>query len=112
MESDISGSLLNKTYFSDVEGTWLTYEVRIPVKWGEEAAYDALYEVLTNAVGEHSFIMPYAQGTVSFTGRIKQIKDKPYKGCNGSTYWLADTFQFISNTPYKTPGNNVGQGVS
>lgn len=111
-ESNISGMLMNRAYFSDVIGSYLAYEVQFPLRSGDETSYDSLYETLTNATGEHTIILPYGQGHVTFTGRIKQVKDTLYRGQGGANYWLSDTFQFISNEPYKTPGNNTGTGVS
>ncbi len=111
-ETNISGMLMSREWYSDVNGSYLSYEVRFIVRSGDETAYDSLYEVLTNATGRHSIILPYAQGHVAFLGRIKQVRDKCYKGQNGANYWLSEPFQFISNAPYKTPGNDTGQGVS
>lgn len=111
-ETNISGMMMNKVWFSDVSGSYLSYEVQFVVPYGSETAYDSLFEVITNATGEHAIILPYAQGHVTFTGRIKTTTDRLFNGKGGANYWLSEPVQFISNAPYKTPGNNTGTGVS
>ena len=48
--SCISGMLLDKSYFNDVIGTFLTYSITLVVPFGEEATYATLYEIITEPV--------------------------------------------------------------
>lgn len=98
--SDISGILLDKSYFNDVIGTYLSYTVSIAVPFGMEAAYNTIYEALTDPVDGHTFILPYGSGTVEITGRVANVKDTYYKVSDGN-YWEGCRFTIIANHPTK-----------
>ena len=83
--SEISGMLLNKQYFNDVIGTYLRYTVRIVVPFGGEAEYSQLYEILTDPVDAHSFVLPYNRDNISITGRVERISDIYKRLPNGTT---------------------------
>lgn len=112
--SEISGMLLNKQYFNDVIGTYLRYTVTIVVPFGGEREYTRLYEVLTDPVDAHSFVMPYNQGSITITGRVEHISDIYRKLPNGQIFWRGISFDVISNTPTKTHtlGEAIQRGLS
>lgn len=116
--SEIAGMLLDKNYFNDVLGTFLSYTVSIAVPAGEEKNYAALYEVLTNPVQEHSFVFPYNQTTVSFYGRVETVSDSYYgeESRNGTTVglWRGTKFTAIANHPTKqiSLSEAVAAGIS
>ena len=99
--SEISGMLLNKHYFADVIGTFLTYNISLYLPFGKESEYTTIYEKLTEPVGEHTIIGPYNQSTIEINGRIENIKDT-YLPRGSSNYWMEISFSFISNDPIKT----------
>lgn len=107
--SDISGYLLDKSYYNDVMGTYLVYTVKMVVPIGSETQYVNLYEVLTNPVPEHSFLMPYNQTTIEVAGRIEVVNDsyvtEEARNGNGVKLWKSITFQIVSNKPYKEPSD-------
>lgn len=45
--SEISGMMLDKTYFNDVLGTYMRYDVSLAVPPKLEREYDEIYETLT-----------------------------------------------------------------
>lgn len=94
--SDISGMLLDKTYFNDVLGTYMKYSIQIAVPVGQEQIYSQLYEMLTEPVEGHVFVMPYNQKTLSITGRVESVADRRYK-----TTWRGIKFDVIANNPTK-----------
>lgn len=100
--SEISGLLLNKRYFNDVLGTYMAYEIGVAVPFGKEDEYTRLYEILTAPIGEHTFIMPYNQDTVTFLGRVENVKDAFVRIPGGKKYWKGLTFTAIANHPSKT----------
>ena len=102
--SEVSGMLLDKTYYNDVVATYLEYTVKMAVPRGSETEYAALYEVLTNPVGQHTFILPYNQTTTSVTGRVEVVQDQYVGTKNGVKLWRSISFKVISNTPIKEPG--------
>lgn len=107
--SNISGMLLNGNYFNDVLGQYLRYTVTLVVPRGQESQYTALYAMLTDPVAQHTFIFPYAQGTVSVVGRVEQISDFYAREASGFT-WRKTKFEVISNTPYRQQSLSDAQG--
>lgn len=98
--SEISGILLDKSYFNDVIGTYMSYTVSVAVPFGREADYNTIYEYLTNPVDGHAFILPYNSGTIEITGRVASVKDTWYKVGDGN-YWEGCRFTVIANHPTK-----------
>lgn len=112
--SDISGMLLNKNYFNDVVGTFLKYTVTIVVPFGSISDYTRLYEILTDAVDAHSFVLPYNQGTITITGRVSSVSDVYRRLADGTTHWSGIQFSVIANSPNKTHslGEAIQRGLS
>lgn len=99
--SDISGLMLDGSYFNDVLGTYMDYDVKIVVPIGTEERYNDLYEVLTKPVDGHSFILPYGNSIVSITGRVESVSDL-YTKVGNKTHWRGIAFSVKSNYPTKT----------
>ena len=99
--SEISGMLLDKSWFNDVLGTYMRYEVTIVVPRGMESQYATIYEKLTEPVDGHSFVFPYNAGTLTVTGRVTDVKDVWHKVGNAN-YWAGTRFTVIANNPTKT----------
>lgn len=99
--SDISGLMMDGNYFNDVIGTYLKYDIRLESPIGRENAYNTLYEILSDPVGEHTFVMPYGSGTKSFKGRIANVRDIYVRLPNGGVHWRGTKFSVISNEPIK-----------
>ena len=113
-ESEISGMLLNKNYFNDVIGTFLKYTITLVVPFGNEGKYTQLYEIITEPVDAHTFILPYNEGTITITGRVSNIADAYRRMANGATHWVGIKFDVISNAPTKTHelGDVISRGIS
>lgn len=100
-QSSISGLMMNKTYFNDVIGTYLKYDVAIAVPRGYEEEYSRLYEVLTDPEPYHDFTMPYNEQTVTFRGRVESMTDEwSYTDSNGN-WWKGIRFTAIGSVPQK-----------
>lgn len=100
--SEISGLMLDKSYFNDVIGTWMTYDVKIVVPFGMETEYAQIYERLTDPVDGHLFVLPYNNSTIQITGRVTQVRDRYYPRAGGSNYWAGTEFSVVANHPTKT----------
>lgn len=103
--SEVSGYMLDKHYYNDVLGTYMTYDVSIAVPVGEESNYALLYEQLTDPYAEHTIVLPYNQSTTVLKGRIQQVSDR-YVGeesRDGTSVkvWRQTRFSIISNYPIK-----------
>ena len=99
--SEISGMLLNRSYYHDVLGTYLSYNIRIEVPRGQEKQYFSFYEAITKPVGTHSFVVPYNDKEITINGRVANIKDIYRKLPSGQVKWHGIAFTIISNTPIK-----------
>lgn len=116
--SQISGMLLDKTYFNDVIGTYLQYEVQLAIPHESEPEYAALYEVLTDPVADHRVILPYNNTAVEIVGRIETISDSyvetVHKNNDVVNLWRNITFVITANHPTKeyTLNEVIERGVS
>lgn len=112
--SEISGVLLDKTYFNDVMGTYLRYNVTLAVPTNMSNDYDALYESLTDPVDGHSFVMPYGKETIEVTARVERVEDALVYVSSKKQYWKGVRFQVVSNHPTKamTLGEVLYRGLS
>lgn len=102
--SSLSGDLLDGSYFNDVIGTYLSYDVTVAVPAGQETTYDALHDVLTNPDNnaEHDFEFPYGQGTKAFRGRVESVSDKLYRQEGTVNIWRGISFSVTSTEPIRT----------
>lgn len=112
--SEISGVLLDKTYFNDIMGTYMKYDISIAVPVGMEYDYANLYELLTDPVDAHSFTLPYNQSTVELTARVETISDRYYKSEDGTKVWRGIKFSVIANHPTKeiSLDESIAHGLS
>lgn len=99
--SDISGWMLNGSFFNDVEGQFLSYDVTLTVPSDRMGEYVQLYEVITAPVDGHTVVVPYNEGTITITARIENIADVYVRFSNGATYWKGIKFTVIANGPTK-----------
>lgn len=99
--SDISGMLLDKSYFNDVLGTFMSYQVTVKYPLRDQNKYADLYEALTTPVDGHRFVMPYNQGTLTITARLTSVPDQRTEMDGRREYWEALQFQIIANHPSK-----------
>ena len=99
--SSISGLMLNGTYFNDVLGTYLRYTIKLVVPLNERAAFNPIYEKITDPVGYHTFTFPYNQTTVTITAKVESVKDVFVRLPNGGQYWKGIEFDAVSVAPTK-----------
>ena len=99
--SEISGMLLDKSYFNDVVATYLSYSVAIAVPLNMPGEYENLYDIITEPVESHTFVLPYGQSNVEIVGRVTSVSDQ-YVYMDGSkNYWKGFKFTVQSNFPTK-----------
>lgn len=112
--SEVSGQLMDGTYFNDVLGTYLTYDVTVAVPPSMEYLYTEIYEILTEPVDSHVFVLPYNQTTISVNGRIESVSDNLVYTASAKQYWRGMTFSIVSSKPIKSadPNGVVLRGMS
>ena len=104
--SDISGLMLDKSYFNDVLGTYMSYTVSMAVPLDMRDEYAQIYETITNPVDGHTLVIPYNNGTIEITARITNISDVYVRLAGGQNYWKGIRFTAIANHPSKA--NTLG----
>lgn len=100
--SAISGDLLDGSYFNDVDGTYLRYDIAFTYPLWDKNKYAAIIEALTEPVDGHLFVLPYNNSTVQITARVEPITDNREELESGRTYWAELAFAIIANHPTKT----------
>lgn len=102
--SEISGMMLDKTYFNDVIGTYLEYTVQVAIPTAQELNYATFYEAITNPVAEHTFVFPYNNTTATVKGRVDVVSDTYVKDLSSDKkLWRKIAFRVTSNEPQKVP---------
>ena len=99
--SEVSGFLLDRNYHNDVLGTYLRYEITITVPRGRESDYNLIYELLSEPVDGHAFVLPYNSDTIALTGRIENVQDVYVQLAGGRAYWKGIKFSVVANHPSK-----------
>lgn len=100
--SELSGMLLNKNYHNDPIGTYMQYTITMAIPVTMMAEYSELYEILSDPVAGHTFILPYNQSTIQINGRVETISDRYFKK-GGVAVWRGTSFVIIANEPSKVP---------
>ena len=100
--SEISGLMLDKSYFNDVLGTYMSYTVKLAVPVDERDLYNRVYEVLNSPADGHVFVLPYNDSVIQITARVENISDVYVRLSGGGVYWKGIQFTTISNYPTKT----------
>lgn len=108
--SDISGLMLDKSYFNDVLGVYMSYTISIAVPFNMRDQYAQIYEAITNPVDGHVMVLPYNNGTITITARIASISDVYVRLAGGETYWKGISFTAVANAPSKA--NTLGSVVA
>ncbi len=102
--SEISGLMMDGTYFNDVIGTFMAYSVTLKYPLYNQDRYASLYEALTQPVDGHAFVLPYNQGQLAVTARLESVPDEYVEMDSGRRYWKALQFNIIANHPTKAMG--------
>lgn len=99
--SEISGLMLDKSYFNDVLGTYMSYTISMAVPLNMREEYAQIYEAITNPVDGHTLVLPYNNGMIEITARIASISDVYVRLPGGQNYWKGIQFTAIANYPTK-----------
>lgn len=100
--SDVSGQMLDGTYYNDVLGTFMNYTVRMAVPLNQRQLYNTIYGKLLDPVDAHEFILPdSAGGHITFTGYVSGLSDVYVRMPDGTPYWRGIQFNITANTPRK-----------
>ena len=112
--SEISGLMLDRSYFNDVLGTYMRYDVTLAVPPSREADYATLYETLTDPVDAHMFVLPYNQTTLNLTARVENVQDVLVYTTTRRQLWKGIKFTVIANHPTKSMslGKVIDRGKS
>ena len=99
--SDISGMMLDGSYFNDVIGTYLQYYITFTYPLWDRDKYASIFEVLTQPVDGHTFVLPYNNSTVQITGMVEEVSDEYIKLEHGRSFWKSTKFRVTALHPTK-----------
>ena len=100
--SDVSGQMMDGTYYRDVVGTFMSYTVRVAVPLSERQRYTSTYDKLIDPVDAHEFILPdSAGGSITFTGYTSNVSDVYVRMADGTPYWRGVQFDVTANVARK-----------
>ena len=102
-DTDISGEMLDGSYFHDVEGTYYDYDISFTYPLYDQYKYAAIIEALTEPVDGHTFVLPYNDGTVTVTAKVESVSDDLLELVDGTTYWRQTSFRLSANHPTRQP---------
>lgn len=97
------GTLLSGRKKSDVNGTYLSYEMDIPTDRLSPTDYDRLVEVLAAPVESHTITMPYGQTEVTIEAEISSVEDSTTYARKGVAVWKGLSVAFDSKDLYRRP---------
>ena len=100
--SEVSGMLLDKSYFNDVLGTFMSYSVSVAVPLNKRDLYTSLYRKLSDPVDGHTFVLPHDQGELTVTGRVQNISDVYVRLPGGGLTWKGIRFDIVANHPTRS----------
>lgn len=96
--TEVSGEMLNGHYYNDVEGTYMSYTVKVVGPLNRRDALATLYEALTEPVEGHTFVLPYNSGNIVIAGRVDGgVSDVYVRLSGGGQYWRGLQFTVVSN---------------
>lgn len=99
--SDISGTMMDGSYFNDVIGTYLQYDLTFTYPLWDRDKYAAIFEALTQPVDGHAFVLPYNNSTVQITGMVEEVSDEYIKLEHGRGFWQRTAFRVTALHPTK-----------
>jgi len=99
--SDISGLMLDGSWFNDVIGTYMVYDISFTYPLWDKNKYASIIEVLTQPVDGHVFVLPYNNSTVQITGRVDEVADEYVRLDSGRDFWRRLAFTVTANHPTK-----------
>lgn len=112
--TSISGDLLDGSYFNDVQGTYMSYEIDLVPNPQQMGDYYALYQVLTAPVDGHTFVFPYDGETIQLTARVGRMSDIWVRLPNGGRYWKGLRVPITANhaSRQQTLAEAIARGMS
>lgn len=104
LDGENAGRLKSGGMELDTIGTFYNYAITFLRSGANVAAYDALYEVLTDPIiRQHTIIVPYGQGTLAYQAYVGTVKDRLMKSKNGVNTWNNMAVNFTAMRPQRTP---------
>ena len=100
-DTDISGEMLDGSYFHDISGTYFDYNISFLYPLYDQDKYAAIYEALTEPVDGHAFVLPYNNSTVEITAKVEMLDDEQIEMESGYKYWRGLRFGLTANAPTK-----------
>ena len=99
LDDDTAGRVLSGAMQRSIIGTYYNYKIDLDTSRMSGAAYDAMYEVLTEPVDYHEIVVPYGQSTLAFDAYITSGSDRLQIIKPSGNKWHGLSLQFIALEP-------------
>lgn len=98
-----AGRVMDGTAKRDVIGTYYNYSMELDSSYSDLEEYDRLYEVLSAPEDSHNIVVPYGQGTLSFTAYVANGEDNLLHTRQNYNKWNNLRVNFVAMKPQRRP---------
>lgn len=104
MDGENAGRTMDGSMQRDVIGTYYNYNMELTSDYSDLTEYDKLYEVLSAPVDSHTIVVPYGQGTLTFTAYVANGNDNLIHKRPNFNKWDSLSINFVAMKPQRRPG--------
>lgn len=97
-----AGRVMDGTMKRDIIGTYYNYSMEVTSDYSDLAEYDSLYEVISSPADSHEIVVPYGQGTMTFTAYVANGDDELLHKRENFNKWNNLTFNFVAMKPQRS----------
>lgn len=98
-----AGRVMDGTMKRDVIGTYYNYSMEVTSDYSDLEEYDRLYEVISSPQDSHEIVVPYGQGTLTFTAYVANGDDELIHKRDHFNKWNNLSVNFIAMKPQRRP---------
>jgi len=99
-----AGRVMDGSTKRDIIGTYYNYSCQVTSDYSDLTEYDRLYEVISAPVDSHEIVVPYGQGTLTFTAYVANGDDELIHKRPDFNKWNNLSFNFVAMKPQRRPG--------
>lgn len=98
-----AGRVMDGTVKRAVIGTYYNYSMEVTSDYSDLEEYDRLYEVISSPQDSHEIVVPYGQGTLTFTAYVANGDDELIHKRDHFNKWNNLSVNFIAMKPQRRP---------
>lgn len=103
MDGENAGRTMDGAMRRDIIGTYYNYNMELTSDYSDLTEYDKLYEVLSAPVDSHTIVVPYGQGTLTFSAYVANGNDNLIHKRPTFNKWNNLKINFVAMKPQRRP---------